>query len=230
MQLEISKISRLLARPISQDKNNLIRNALAVGGLILIFLIPYLYAQDTAGKLPEILLLIYFIPTFFLFSDMNERKFILAVIFIAGMAESMNVGFGDYKYLDAIKVPNWVFIGWADTAWALITLNRMIKPNSNRNLTLGAITAIFAVYAIFASHSIEGFFINSFIMSAVFFSIKPKSYNIFLIAVIFGMVIEYSGVFLFGAWAYSIPPDLSRLGAMYSFIYFLASMLARYEL
>ena len=68
-------------------------------------------------------------------------------------------------------------------------------------------------------------------MSAIFFAIKPKSYNIFLIAVVFGMVIEYSGVFLFGAWSYAIsPPDLSRLGAMYSFIYFLAAMISRYEL
>ena len=212
------------------DKNNLIPNILAIGGLILIFLVPYFYAQDTSSKLPDILLLLYFIPTFFLFSDMNERKFILAVIFIAGMAESMNVGFGDYKYLDAIKVPNWVFIGWADTAWALITLNKILKPNNNRNLTLGAIIAIFVIYAIFASHSIEGFFINCFIMSAIFFAFKPKSYNIFLISVVFGMVIEYSGVFLFGAWTYTITPDLTRLGAMYSFIYFLAAMISRYEL
>ena len=216
---------------MNQDKNLVMRNILAIGGLILIFLVPYFYAHDTSSKLPELLLLLYFVPAFFIFSSSDERKFILAVIFIAGIAESMNVGFGDYKYLNTAKVPNWVFIGWADTAWALITLNKIFKPNKDRNMTLGIIVSIFAAYAIFASHSIEGFFINCFIMSSIFFAMKPNSYNIFLISVLFGITIEFSGVHLFGAWSYAInPPDLSRLGAMYSFIYFLASMISRYEL
>ena len=212
------------------EKTNLIRNILAVGGLILIFLVPYFYAQNPEGLLPEALLLAYFLPTFFLLSDESERKFILSVLLIASLAETLNVAIGAYTYIGSTGVPNWVLIGWTCTAWALINLNKMIKPNIERNKTLAGLVAIFVLYAIFVSHSIENFFIASFVVSAVLFSIKPKSYNIFIISVLFGMVIEFSGVFLFHAWSYQVGPDLSHLGAMYTFVYFISSLISRYEL
>ena len=211
-------------------KDNTVRNMLAVGGLILIFLVPYFYAKDTTSMIPEILLLLFFLPTFFLFSDTNERKFIIAVLFIASIAEGMNVGFGSYKYLGTNEVPKWVLIGWCCTAWSLLNLNKIFKENKNRNLTLVSIIVIFALYALFFSHSLTGFAINSIIIGAIMFASEAKSYNLFLIAVAFGMIIEFSGVFLFGAWAYKEGPDLSNLGAMYTFVYFVASLIARYEL
>src|SRR3990167_8735874 len=94
-----------------------IRNILAIGGLILILLVPYIYAQYPGGQFAEIILLLYFIPAFFLYSNTEERRFILAVLFVAVMAETINVGFGLYKYAGSTSVPNWVLIGWADTAW-----------------------------------------------------------------------------------------------------------------
>ncbi len=215
---------------MQQKENNLARNILAIGGLILVLVIPYVYAQNPHGGIAEALLLLYFIPAFFVYSNIDERKFILAVLFVAVMAETINVGFGLYSYAGTSTVPAWVLIGWACTAWALLTLNKILKPNTDRNVTLAAIIAIFGLYALFVSHSVSGFFINSIIMAAVFFATKPRSCNIFLIAVMFGMAIEFSGVLVFNAWHYIDGPDLSKLGAMYSFMYFIASMIAKYEL
>ncbi len=212
-----------------QPKETTIKTFLAIGGLVLIFLVPYFYAQDTRSKLPEILLLLYIAPTFFLFSKDEERKFMLAVLFIASIAETLNVSVGSYTYLGTKLVPPWVLMGWVATAWALITLNKLLPVNKNRNMTLAAIAIVFALYGIFIYHSIESFLINTAIISAIILATKPKSYNIFLISVAFGMIIEFSGVFLFGAWQYAIGPDLANLGAMYSFIYLIASMLATYE-
>lgn len=211
-------------------KNDLIRTILAVGGLALIFIVPYFHAQNPASMIPPLLLLLYFFPTFFFFSSKEERAFMLAVLFIAAIAETLNVSVGSYTYLGTPLVPPWVFMGWVCTAWALINVNKMLPKNTNQNHTLGAILVIFALYALFVSHSIEGFVVNAAVISAVFVTAKPKSYNIFLIAVLFGMIIEFSGVFLFGAWSYAVGPDLANLGAMYAFIYFVASMLSRYEL
>ncbi|MDO8553835.1 MAG: hypothetical protein Q7S22_03440 [Candidatus Micrarchaeota archaeon] len=215
---------------MKNEQNNLIRNILAIGGLILIFLVPYFYANDTTSLVPAILLLLFFIPTFFLYSSTDERKFILAVLFIAAIAEGMNVGFGAYNYLGTDEVPQWVLIGWCCTAWSLLNLNKMINPNKDRNKILAVIIALFAIYAIFISHSLTGFLLNSIIVSAIMFATETKSYNIFLIAVAFGMVIEFSGVFLFGAWSYTVGPDLSNLGAMYTFVYFIGSLISKYEL
>ncbi len=207
-----------------------IRSLIAICGLLLIFIVPYFHAQDTKSLIPAALLLLYFIPTFFLLSTKEERAFMLAVLFIAAIAETLNVSVGAYTYLGTRSVPQWVLIGWVCTAWALINLNKLLPVNKNMNASLGLIILVFAIYALFVSHSIEGFVVNAAVISAVFYAYKPKSYNIFLIAVAFGMIIELSGVFLFGAWSYAMGPDLANLGAMYAFIYFVASMLARYEL
>ena len=211
-------------------KNNTLRAILAVGGLALIFIVPYFHAQNPTSMIPPLLLLAYFFPTFFLLSTKEERAFMLAVLFIASIAETLNVSVGSYTYLGTTLVPPWVFMGWVCTAWALINLNKMLPKNTNQNYTLAAILVIFALYAVFVSRSLEGFVVNATVISAVFVTAKPKSYNIFLIAVLFGMIIEFSGVFLLRAWWYAVGPDLANLGAMYAFIYLIASMLARYEL
>ena len=76
-------------------KTDSIRTILAVGGLALIFIVPYFYAQNPTSMIPAIVLLGYFFPTFFLFSRKEERAFMLAVLFIASIAETLNVSVAD---------------------------------------------------------------------------------------------------------------------------------------